>query len=703
MRRLRNADRGRVAMTCPLVAEFGSRSVFGRQVLAAKEASVGDYFTAIAKLAVGCIVESIAPKAAASAEEPAAIRPWLPDARERMRDCVAAAPAEPVDWFKPLYEDLLPGAARQALGEFYTPDWLAEVVLDELAWPDGETTRLLDPSCGSGTFLVAAIRRIRSQYGRPETTDQKQAALAQLLQRVVGFDLNPSAVWAARANYLLAVRDWLTPQFVPEMPVFFRDSILVPPEMAGPAAGPFDVVAGNPPWISWDNLTAEQRAASLPIWKHYGLFSLSGNAARHGGAKKDLSMLMTYAVADRYLKDGGSLAFVITQTVFQTRGAGDGFRRFRIGEAGPDLRVLRVHDLVAVRPFADASNWTAVLTLQKGVPTQYPVPYVKWKRTKDGKEPASFEKETAYARPADATRPNSPWIVVPDGFCGDLTAMTRPAEYQAHLGANTGGANGVYWIDVLGEADGLLRIRNRAEKGHSPLAAEETLVEPDLVFPLLRWGGVQRFQASPSGFLLLPQDPQKRRGFDEPWLKERLPNTFAYFDRHRELLERRAAYRRYQDRAPFYSMYNVGAYTVEAVKVVWRRMDRQIRAAVVENAVVPGVGPRPIIPQETCVLVAVDSVEVAHYLCAMLNSATSEFVVQASNVSGGKGFGSPGMLDSLGIRRFDPTNAVHRELATLSRAAHAATAAGCPFDTIQAAIDSAAAAAFISESTNRAE
>ena len=59
-------------------------------------------------------------------------------------------------------------------------------------------------------------------------------------------------------------------------------------------------MVGNPPWIAWDNLSDEDRQATKPLWERYGLFSLSGSEARHGGGKKDLSMLMLYAAADRY-------------------------------------------------------------------------------------------------------------------------------------------------------------------------------------------------------------------------------------------------------------------------------------------------------------------------------------------------------------------------------------------------------------------
>ena len=155
----------------------------------------------------------------------------------------------------------------------------------------------------------------------------------------------------ARANYLIAIRDLLPPVNTVEeleIPVYLGDSILDIPSHAALTREQFDFIVGNPPWIAWDNLPADYREATKPLWEHYGLFSLSGNEARHGGGKKDLSMLMLYAVADRHLKSGGRLGFVITQTLFQTKGAGDGFRRFRLGNEGEWLKVERVDDFVAL-------------------------------------------------------------------------------------------------------------------------------------------------------------------------------------------------------------------------------------------------------------------------------------------------------------------------------------------------------------------
>ncbi len=60
------------------------------------------------------------------------------------------------DLLKHLYQELIPQTVRHDLGEYYTPDWLAEYTLDESGFRGDPDQRLLDPACGSGTFLVLA-------------------------------------------------------------------------------------------------------------------------------------------------------------------------------------------------------------------------------------------------------------------------------------------------------------------------------------------------------------------------------------------------------------------------------------------------------------------------------------------------------------------------------------------------------------------
>ena len=126
--------------------------------------------------------------------------------------------------------------------------------------------------------------------------------------------------------------------------------------------GKFDFVAGNPPWVNWESLPENYRNGTKELWRDYKLFTLSGMDARLGGGKKDISILFTYRCLDRYLKEGGNFAFLITQTVFKTKGAGEGFRRFKIKEE--PIKVVKVHDLVEIKPFEGANNRTAAIFIK---------------------------------------------------------------------------------------------------------------------------------------------------------------------------------------------------------------------------------------------------------------------------------------------------------------------------------------------------
>ncbi len=143
------------------------------------------------------------------------------------------------DLLKKLYQELFPKSVRHDLGEYYTPDWLAEHVLNEVGYEGDPDKRILDPACGSGTFLVLAINRIRQWYeDHREEVDYEEDELARkILANCIGFDLNPLAVMAARTNYLIAIRGLIDRVDRIEIPVYLCDSILTPSTYGGLFAG----------------------------------------------------------------------------------------------------------------------------------------------------------------------------------------------------------------------------------------------------------------------------------------------------------------------------------------------------------------------------------------------------------------------------------------------------------------------------------
>jgi hypothetical protein len=157
-------------------------------------------------------------------------------------------PAQSRDLLKKLYQQLFPKSVRHDLGEYYTPDWLAEHVLNELGYEGDPDKRLLDPACGSGTFLVMAINRIRRWYdlNREKCAYDQGDLLKRILANVVGFDLNPLAVMAARTNYLVAIKDLVRHVDQVEIPVYLCDSIMTPAEYGDLFTGSHGTVAKVP-------------------------------------------------------------------------------------------------------------------------------------------------------------------------------------------------------------------------------------------------------------------------------------------------------------------------------------------------------------------------------------------------------------------------------------------------------------------------
>jgi hypothetical protein len=694
------------------------------------------------------------------------------------------------DLLKKLYHYLMPRELRHDLGEYYTPDWLADRLLNQLGYDGDPRKRLLDPACGSGTFLVLAIKRLKSRCLRKEGMNEQQT-LKAILGNIAGIDLNPLAVIAARTNILLAIRDLLEHRTEDiDIPVYLADSIVVPevgktlfskdryrikttvgpleipsslksrrqiddlanllgecvetnvraePFLArahralgieearwagtdgqGEAArvilgclyqslvdlhdqglngiwaaivknyfmplfiGRFDLVAGNPPWVNWESLPSDYRSETKAVWISQGLFPHGGMDSILGKGKKDISMLMTFEVADALLADGGRLGFVITQTVFKGAGAAQGFRRFRLRSSTP-LRVIHVDDMVDFAPFEEASNRTAVLILEKGRENKYPVAYTVWQKTSKGQRigyDSTVEEASAQTRrlrfvaePVNEQDPTSSWLTGKPRALKAIRKILGHSDYDAHEGANAGGCSGVYWLRTLDKRrDGKLLVQNLTEGTKREVAEVQAILEPDYVFPFLRNREVRRWQAQSTDQILMVQNPTTKKGVDEAVLQSDYLETWKYLKHFEEDLRGRAAFRRYFTRkegsrtievAPFYSMFDVGEYTMSKYKVVWPNMGNRLDAAVISQK-----DGKPIVPQHIVTLVAVESLKEGHYIAALVNSAPFQFAAFSYSQAGGKSFGTPHILENIRIPKFDHKDKVHQKLSELSERAH---------------------------------
>ncbi|RWZ77074.1 BREX-2 system adenine-specific DNA-methyltransferase PglX [Streptomyces albidoflavus] len=107
-----------------------------------------------------------------------------------------------------LYQDLSE-AARKTYALLQTPEFVEEFILDRTMTPavrefGFEELKMIDPTCGSGHFVLGAFRRLVRMWAeeRPEVGSYERVRAA--LESVHGVDLNPFAVAVARFRLLVA-------------------------------------------------------------------------------------------------------------------------------------------------------------------------------------------------------------------------------------------------------------------------------------------------------------------------------------------------------------------------------------------------------------------------------------------------------------------------------------------------------------------
>lgn len=283
------------------------------------------------------------------------------------------------DIFANIYEEIIERRNRRKIGEYYTPNWLVELVLDEAIslWQSfgnhkEEIPKICDPACGSGAFLRYALLGL----------NKKEVPLKTLLEKVVGMDINPIAVMMAKANCIIALGDSIrgtNSEIV--LPVYLMDS-LQSPLFIDSKVDKCDILVGNPPWAVMRSL---ERCYQDFLKEEALKYRLLNGKDVHLFTQMELATLFFCKCADLYLKEGGIIAFVMPHSVLSDTAQHANFRKFR----NPTMRLHKVIDLEAVKPLFKMP--ACVLIAVRDGETKYPVPVEKYEGHLDERNPKLSE------------------------------------------------------------------------------------------------------------------------------------------------------------------------------------------------------------------------------------------------------------------------------------------------------------------------
>lgn len=138
-------------------------------------------------------------------------------------------PEEVQDVLQEIYMTLIPNKIRHLLGEYFSPDWIVEHSLDRIGYDGNINKTIIDPTCGSGTFVIQSLKRVLAKKDNQISYSEAK----KITNNVVGFDLNPISAISARANYILtlfsSMKGSITEFAEPlSIPIYISDSVLSP-------------------------------------------------------------------------------------------------------------------------------------------------------------------------------------------------------------------------------------------------------------------------------------------------------------------------------------------------------------------------------------------------------------------------------------------------------------------------------------------
>jgi hypothetical protein len=668
------------------------------------------------------------------------------------------------DLLKQLYQNLVDPSTRHDLGEYYTPDWLAELTLHEIDYNAPKS--LYDPACGSGTFLFTAIKRLIKLGLRGEEL------VKFCMNNVMGTDVHPLAVTIARVNYLLAISKEMQITSAHRegyfIPVYMADAMIKPeqgqsgmslrlhvngehgeafeipyestldsikfsdlvnklesyseqahkakssPEYAHYferllqntyglsleasqiwrqnfilltdlksqdrngiwayilknlmrpmifAQDKFDVIVGNPPWLSYRYIrNANYQQDVKTLYHHYNLI---GKKDVKLFTQMDLSTLFFMIARDRYLKVGGTIAFVMPRAVIT------GAKQHRPFQ---QMGFSRVLDMEKVAPLF---NVPSCVMIQDGelhtnsIPSKsYKAKLPKHEMELDEALPFLIEKESQtnfvdsnirsphyhpkflngatlvprtlcfIARPK-ATLPFSPYVITDPSVVADSHALYKNIQLKGNL------ESPYIFTTLLSKylyPFGFQKLNTVA----LPLVLEDDklkfiwgmeFVERDTLWAK-DW-----FEAAEAKWNELKKEDSKMT------LLER-------WDYQRTLTNQNI-------KAPYKLLYNASGTNIAACVMNIPETDLSVYN-------LPSMG---FIIDVKTYYSDMPTLDEAHYLCAILNAPCVNEAIKAYQSQGL--FGERDIhrtpFEACAIPPFDPQNADHLELARLSKEAHEAT------------------------------
>lgn len=382
--------------------------------------------------------------------------------------------------------------------------------------------KIVDPSCGSGSFLTAAVDVLIARLKTVRPAERWGRRLVED-RCIVGVDKDPRAVRLAQLSVWLRLAEEPDPLPLPSL----KHTIRVGDSLSAAAweglPGSFDIALGNPPFIP-----AVVVGGREALERHYSV-------AR---GRFDLAHVFL-ELCDKKLGLGGLLGMVVPNRVFTSRDAA-AVRSL----LAHDFDMLTVVDFGSSGVFPDADTYVGLLVAEKVKPAAASRPRLRYMRVRaipkrfpeymlESADASGHEFQNSHVAAFHAPQPPA------DDFWYFLSPARRAARIaveqdsvplgdvaQVRQGIKTG-ANDLFVVEVLSWADRQCRVRNGL--------GDQALLETACLHPVVYGQGIQRYDlVRATRYVIYPYRDNKVIGPE--LLRREFPLLHQYFEANKEAL-----------------------------------------------------------------------------------------------------------------------------------------------------------------------
>lgn len=214
-------------------------------------------------------------------------------------------PKNETDFLGIVYQSLMTEGSKNQKGSYYTPTNITKDITEKIQ----ENARILDPCCGTGSFLLSAAKKIKNP------------------QNIYGCDLDENACFIAKINLIVEFKN------IEFMPQIFNKDFLLEDNLRQD----FDVIATNPPWGAMTSKDYQKLYPQITSRESFSYFILK---------------------SEKYLRQNSKAYFVLPESILNVKVHKD-IREFIL----KNYHIIEIKNIG--RAFSGVLSKVVVLTLSK--------------------------------------------------------------------------------------------------------------------------------------------------------------------------------------------------------------------------------------------------------------------------------------------------------------------------------------------------